>query len=67
MTGAIEEHVASYDKHAHGRITAIDTRLSNRSIISKKENKNYLYDNSLFFFYTAISPHEDNICMSIAS
>ena len=37
MSGALEEHVTSYKKHA--RITAEDTRLSNGSIISKKEKK----------------------------
>ena len=62
MTGALEEHVTSYDKHAHGCITAIDTRLSNGSIICKKieKKKLHVYVISLFF-YTAISPQEDNM------
>ena len=57
LTGALEKHVTSYDKHAHGRVTAIDTRLSNGSIISKNKKKN----TSFVCFYTAIYPHEDNM------
>ena len=32
MTSALEEQVTLYDKRAHGRVTAIDTRLSNEFI-----------------------------------
>ena len=39
MAGALEEHVTSYDKRAHWHVTAIDTRLSNDSIIGKNEEK----------------------------
>ena len=65
VTGALEEHVASYDKRAHGRITAIDTRLSNGSIISNNNNNNNNNNNKslcpFFVFYTAIPPHEDKM------
>ena len=39
MTGTLEEHVTSYNKHAQRRITATDTRLSNGSIISKTKEE----------------------------
>ena len=60
MTGTIEEHVTSYNKHAQRRITATDTRLSNGSIISKTKeerkknnnnNNNNIYVISLLFFF----------------
>ena len=54
MTGAIEEHDTSYDKRAHGRVTATDTRLSNGSIISQKKNL-YIFMSFLCLF----GPHED--------
>ena len=60
MTGALEEHVTSYNQHAHGRITAIDTRLSNGSIISKKKGENTIFM-SFLCIYGAISPREDNM------
>ena len=58
MTGALEEHVTSYDKHAHVCITAIDTRLMDPSYAKKRKKKTICH---VFVFYTSISPHEDNM------